>query len=278
LENFSAHVAFVKDDLVNDADRSEMQAWIRQTFSPMMQQSGYTAKPNESPTQRQRRAVLFNLLGYIGDDPQVVQQARTMVQSYMRDPESVDPTMARTVLSVAARHGDAELYDQYKVHMKAAKSPEQYYRYFRSLSDFQQSKLVEETLASTLTSEVRGQDLYMLPTMMENPAARETTWDFMRKNYNALNDKTGGGLGGFGIFLGAAESFCSPEKAQEVQQFFQEHPIQGTERNQKEAIESINSCATLKQQQQAGLAAWLKQNVSTRVASEGAKGSDASVR
>lgn len=104
---------------------------------------------------------------------------------------------------------------------------------------------------------------------MENPAAREAAWDFMRKNYNALSEKTGGGLGGFGIFLNAAESFCSPEKAQEVEQFFQQHPIQGTERNQKGAIESIHSCATLKEQQQTSLAAWLKQNASTSSANAG---------
>ena len=118
----------------------------------------------------------------------------------------------------------------------------------------------------------------MLPNLMQNPAARETTWDFMRKNYDALSAKVGGGLGGAGIFLGAAQSFCSPEKAQEVEQFFQQHPIQGTERNQKEAIESIDSCATLKQQQQSMLAAWLKQNASISTAKEGAKASDATVR
>ena len=173
-----------------------------------------------------------------------------MVQDYMRDPQSIDPTMARPVLEVAAHHGDAELYQQFKAQMKAAKSPEQYYRYFYSLTQFREPKLIDETLASALTPEVRSQDLYMLPNMMQNPAARETTWDFLRKNYGALSEKTGGGLGGFGIFLGAAKAFCSSDKAEEVEQFFQQHPIQGTERNQKEAIESINSCATLKQQQQ----------------------------
>jgi hypothetical protein len=53
--------------------------------------------------------------------------------------------------------------------------------------------------------------------------------------------------------------------------------MQGTERNQKEAIESIDSCATLKQQQQSTLAAWLKQNASTSTAKEGAKAGNASV-
>ncbi len=278
LDNFATRLDFINDELVSAADRPQLQAWIRQTFSPMMQQLGYTAKPDEPPTERQKRAVLFTLLGNVGDDPQVIQQAHTLVEAYMQNPQSVDGTLARSVLTVAARHGNAELYNQFKAQMKTAKSPEQYYRYFRALGDFPEPKLIDETLASTLTPAVRSQDLYMLPGMMQNPAARDATWDFMRKNYDALSTKTGGGLGGFGVFVGGTFSFCSQEKAQEVEQFFQQHPIQGTERNQKEALEYIHNCAALKQQQQSTLATWLKQNTSSTSASEGAKASNSSVR
>jgi aminopeptidase N/puromycin-sensitive aminopeptidase len=96
LSNFNGHLAFINDYLVSDADRPEFQAWVRQTFSPMMQQLGYAANPSDSPTDRQKRAVLFNMLGTIGDDPQVIQQARSLVQDYMKDPHSVDPTLARS--------------------------------------------------------------------------------------------------------------------------------------------------------------------------------------
>ena len=34
LENFAGHLDLINDDLVNDADRPEFQAWMRQTFSP----------------------------------------------------------------------------------------------------------------------------------------------------------------------------------------------------------------------------------------------------
>jgi puromycin-sensitive aminopeptidase len=96
--------------------------------------------------------------------------------------------------------------------------------------------------------------------MMENQAAQDQTWDFMRQNFNELEKKTGGGLGGFRIFFYATEGFCSEKKAQQVEQFFQQHPFPGTERNQKEALETINSCVSLRGQQQTKLAVWLKQN------------------
>ncbi len=262
LHNFGDHLDVIVNDLVNDADRPELQAWVRQTFSPLLQQLGYSARPNESPIERQRRAVLFGILGTSGNDPQVIQQARTMVQQYMKAPDSIDPTLASPVMLVAARHGDAELYKQFQEKLKSANSPEMYYRYFYSLGEFPEPNLMHETLASTLTPQVRGQDLGILVNMIQNPASRNTAWDFMRKNYDAISTKTGGGLGGFGLFLYSAQSFCTQEKAQEVEKFFQEHPIQGTERDQKAALESIRGCADLRQQQEGTLATWLKQNAS----------------
>ena len=278
LETFAEHLHFINDNLVNTADRPDFQSWLRQTFSPMMQQLGYAARPSDSPTDRQKRAILFSMLGTLGEDPEVIQQARTLVQEYMKDPRSIDGTLAKSVIKVAALHGDAELYNQFKAHLKNTKSPEEYYRYFYALGEFPQQNLIQQTLASTLTPDVRGQDLYLLPQMMQYPAARDVTWNFMQQNYHAISNKTGGGLGGFGIFLYSAQGFCSEEKAQEVQQFFQQHPIQGTERNQKEALEAINSCVTLRSQQQSTLAAWLKQNASTNASTSGTTSGSASVR
>jgi aminopeptidase N len=106
--------------------------------------------------------------------------------------------------------------------------------------------------------------------LLGNPASQNATWDFMRQHFDELLKKTGGGLGGVGIFLYGAHSFCDSEKAVEVKQFFEQHPFPGTERNQREAIEAINSCVDLRQQQQSNLAAWLKQNVNLN-ASTGAE-------
>ena len=184
----------------------------------------------------------------------------------------------RAVVSVAARHGSPELYAQFKAQMKNTKSPEEYYRYFYALGEFPQPELIKQTLDTSLTSEVRVQDLYLLPRMMGNPAAENTTWDFMQQNFDALSKKIGGGLGAFSIFLYAMQDFCDPQKAQQVQQFFQQHPFPGTERDQKEALETINSCIALRDQQQSNLAAWLKQNAPVTASVDAPATSGASVR
>src|SRR5271166_3166856 len=107
--------------------------------------------------------------------------------------------------------------------------------------------------------------------MLADPASQDATWNFMRTHFDQLQAKTGGGLGGVGIFLYGSQVFCSADKATEVKQFFQQHPFPGTERNQREAIETIDGCVELKDQQQSNLAAWLKQqNGATNAGAGGA--------
>jgi len=260
LENFGERLAYINERMVTETDRPEFQAWVRKTFSPMMQQLGYSARPGDTPEQKLKRSILFRTLGNVAQDPAVIQEANILVQQYMKDPTSVDATLGSAVISVAARHGDAELYQQYKAQLQKVKSPQQYNRFLYGLGEFPQPALIKQTLASTLTPEVRGQDLYLLVSMLANPTSQNATWDFMRQNIDALMKKTGGGLGGVSIFLSGAQSFCSEQKSSELKQFFDQHPFPGTERNQKEADESIKACVELAGQQQSKLAAWLKQN------------------
>jgi aminopeptidase N/puromycin-sensitive aminopeptidase len=278
LESFGNHLNFISEHLVTDADRPAFQAWLRGAFSPVLQQLGYTARADDTPGQKQKRAILFESLGNDANDPEVIQQARTLVQQYMKDPASIDPTLAGAVVSVAAHHGDAELYNQFKAQMQKVKSPQQYYRYFYGLADFSQPALIQQTLDSTLTKEVRGQDLYILIGLLQNPASQDAAWDFMREHFDELMKKTGGGLGGVGVFLHGAQTFCDTQKANEVQQFFQQHPFPGTERNQREAVEAISGCVELHGQQQNNLAAWLKQNGNSNASNGGGSPAVGTVR
>jgi len=269
LGSFGQHLDVIHDYMLTASDRPEFEAWMGAQFSPLLQQLGYDGRPSDTPEQKQKRADLFEGLGNIGNDPEVIQQARKMVQEYMKNPDAIDGNMLRPVLAVAAHHGDAQLYDEYKAQMQKATSPEQYYSYFYALPEFPQPELTKQTLDSLLTGQVRGQDLYLLLPMLANPSSQNATWDFMQSHFPQLQAKTGGGLGGVGIFLYGAQIFCSPDKATEVKQFFQQHPFPGTERNQREAIESIDSCVELRNQQQSNLAAWLKQQSSAMNAEKG---------
>ena len=118
LETFFDYLDFVNDKLTSPADRPALHAWLIRSFSPLLQQLGYTGRPGDTPEQKQKRAVLFDGLGNVADDPAVIAQANVLVQEYMKDPASVDGTLARAAVRVAARHGNAQLYAQYKAQLQ----------------------------------------------------------------------------------------------------------------------------------------------------------------
>ena len=64
----------------------------------MLKQLGYSGRPNDTPDEKQKRAILFEGLGNVGNDPEVIQQAQAMVQQYMKDPGSIDGTLAHAVV------------------------------------------------------------------------------------------------------------------------------------------------------------------------------------
>jgi aminopeptidase N len=269
LAEFSRQLQVINQFLANDADHARFQAWVRKTFSPMMQRAGYEARPGDTPEDNQQRATLFAMLGNVGDDPAVIDHARTLVREYMKDPGSVDGTLAGPVVSVAARHGDAELYNQFKAQLKDAKAPELFYRYFFALAQFPKAELLQQTLDWSLTPEVRSQDLRIIGAVTGNPVGEDMGWDFVRQHLDDIRKKTGGGLGGVGAILAVTGRFCDVQKRDQVQQFFQEHPFPGTERNQRQAIETINNCIALRNQQQANLVSWLAQSSAGSAASGG---------
>jgi hypothetical protein len=145
--------------------------------------------------------------------------------------------------------------------LKEAKTPQEYYKYFYALADFQQPQLLERTLEFALSPAVRNQDLYIIPMVMENHAGGDLAWNFVKTHWNDLAKKAGGGIEGAApVAFGGTGSFCDAQKRDDVKNFYDAHPIPGAERQFKGIQESINYCIELKQRQEQPLAEWLQKN------------------
>jgi aminopeptidase N len=121
---------------------------------------------------------------------------------------------------------------------------------------------VQRSLEYSVSEQVRSQDApFLLGALMANRRNRDTAWSFVREHWQQVEAK----LTNFstGSVINSAAQFCDSGKRDEVQQFFAQHPIPGTDRTLKQALETINLCVDLRQQQEANLASWLKdQNMS----------------
>ncbi len=259
IEDLMTGLDNVGRNLVNDSDKEEYRAWLRQFLSPMLKDIGYEPKPGEADEMKTLRARLFGALGYDARDPETTAEARNIADKAIADFNSVDHELAASALRVSALNGGKDLYDKLVTAMKNAKSPEAYYTYLFTLPRFGDTKLLQRTLDLSISPEVRSQDaLQVVTSVMHNPAGQDLAWDYIRQHWSEM-EKAGGPFASAEIVAGTS-SFCSPQLRDQVTEFFTAHNVPAAERTYKQSIEKINACVDFKTQQEPQLATWLGQH------------------
>jgi aminopeptidase N len=254
---------YIAEHLVNDADRESYDLWVRQLLAPAAKDVGWEPKLGESADQNSLRAHLMHALGYTAHDPDVEAVARKLTDQAMQNLSSVDRELLFEALPIAARNGDAALYDAVLARLKAAKSPEeQYIFYHQTLTRFSDPKLLERTLDYAISPEVRSQDsLIVIAGVMRNPAGAKLAWDFVRAHWSDIAN-LGGAFGG-GTIVAATGSFCDAGMRDDVKTFFATHHAPASERTLKQSLERMNYCIDLKAHQASQLASWLQSHGSS---------------
>jgi aminopeptidase N len=255
VEEITSRFASLHDYVVAAADRPALEKWIRDFLRPIANELGETPVSGEPDEKRALRSDVFAALGTYGRDPQLLAESRTLVEQYMRDPGSVDASLAKSALNISALTGDAALYDKYVQQMRAAKTPEEYYNYFAALGRFPDPALTERTFALALSPEVRNQDLFFLGNTFANPDTQAAAWELLKTNYDALVAKAGTELGG-GL-VDFAGVFCDERLGDDAQDFFASKNIPGAERQLKNAKDDVSNCVQLRRLQQSNLSAYL---------------------
>jgi aminopeptidase N/puromycin-sensitive aminopeptidase len=256
VESYSLYLDSINDYVVTSADREAYHAWVRTTFRPLMSKIGWTPAAGEKDDTHSLRSDLIEILGSIGEDPETIRQSTLLAKQYLKDPNSVDASVASVVLKVAARAGDAALFDEYLASVGNMHSPEQYYNVGGALSFFRDPKLVERTLDMSVSPEMRNQDApFRIAAALNNSQTQAVAWTWIKGHWPEVEKKltTSNGV----AIIGGARSFCSADLRDDVQQFFSEHKVPTSERALRQAVERINSCIGYREHQQGNLASWL---------------------
>jgi aminopeptidase N len=256
VDDLLGHLTYIGHYLVNDGDKEEYRAWLRQYLAPAMKDLGWEPKPGESDEQKTLRSSLVGTLGYGAHDPEALAEARKVTGQALADPSSVDHERAGGAFELTAANGDSAFYDKLMAGLKNPKSPEEYYMYFSALAQFGDPSLLQRTLDFAVSPDVRSQDaLGLITRVMRNPAGEKLAWDFIQSHWDAVA-KAGGPFASAEI-VGATSTFCDAGMRDQVTQFFSAHKVEAAERTYKQSIERINNCVDLKSQQEPQLASWL---------------------
>ena len=236
-------------------EKAAMAAWLRRTFSPQLEKLG-PAKPTDSPNTDQLRALLFGVLGIYGNDPTVSSQAKEIAEKYLADQTTVDPTLGQAALMIAARHGDANLFDKLQKVYETSPDPVMQETALHLLAQFENPELARRSLEYVTSGKVRNQDAALqFAVSLSIPATRDLAWNFIKSNWESVNAQLTTELGGY--LVNGTGSFCSAEMHEDVQNFFTAHKVAASGRVLKRATERINGCIELRRLQEPNLKKWL---------------------
>jgi len=259
VESYLPTLDYVNNYVLADADAPAFRGWVRSNFGPMMVKIGWMPGANENADIHTLRGNLIHILGMVGEDPETVRQATSVAQQYLKDPNSVDASIAKDVLAVAARFGNEELFQQYVSAMGRMRAPEQFYNVAGALTEFRDPKIVEKVLELSVSDEIRNQDAAgLISRVLINSDNQKTAWEWVKTHWPAVEKKITMSSGA--EIVNATRRFCSAEIDVDVQKFFTEHKVPSTDRALKQSHEDIAGCVKRRSRLQTELAQWLQQH------------------
>ena len=236
-------------------EKDALAAWVRATFEPEYKKLGPASK-DDSPNKRQMRANLFGTLGYVGNDPVVIAEAREMAGKFLADPTSVDATLGQTAIAIAARKGDAALFDQLQKVAETSTNPELQEGALRLLAQFEDPALVKRSDEYAISGKVRNQDAAIqLAIGLQIDATRDQTWEFIKSHWDAVHALLTPELGG--ALVGSTAAFCTADKRDDVEKFFADHKVASADQAMKHSVERINGCIEMRDLQEPNLKKWM---------------------
>jgi hypothetical protein len=263
LETIAGRLETIGDDIADATEQARYQAWIRARFGPVLTSLGLPGPAGDTDDRQSRRATLLHLVGVVGNDPAVQSTARELALRYIANPNAIPPTLATSVLQVAAVGGDATLYQRYLEQLRTpGVQPEHYYRYFSAISWFSDPSLVARTLELAASPDVRSQDAStLIGSLLVHRWSSNHAWEFTKERWPQLL-KTLNIFQAIPDIVESLGAFCSASRADDVKAFLATNSVPAVARAAQQAIERIDSCVALDMRQSKPFAAWLARSAS----------------
>ncbi len=243
-------------DAIPDCE-PRLRAWVEVYYGAQVDALGWDPAPDEHDDDRIRRATLLDIVGVVGEASSIIAEARTRCESQLKGRGGLDPYLADSVVQIAARNGDAALYDRMHAAMRRANTPQAGHRYLYGLAAFRDRAAIERTLELCHGDEVAMQDVsFLLTRLLENPDAAAPTWAFITKRWARLRKRLPPQLAG--RLIAATPALLTREHRSEVAAFFAARSLPGTDRPLRQALERFDAYAAFRRHAAGPLAAYLK--------------------
>ena len=249
--------------LVPDDLRPNYQRFIQKNFSEQARQLGWIPKDNESPEKKLLRPSILLAVATTGGDQDLAKQATQLTDQWLQNPSAIDPTMVVSTVATAAYYGDKALAERLLAQLEKTKDRQERGRILRAMGNFRNPEAIEAGMNAVLSKQVpfiEGAGLLFAGQGAQ--ATRKQSFEFMKAHFDQLASErpTGGGFDAGALFPRVGAELCDASSRTELEQFFRPkvNQFSGAPRALDQVLESIDVCIATRQEQEPGVAAFLK--------------------
>lgn len=212
---------------------------------------GWQAQPNEPHLMTLLRGLLIGLLSdFAFDDTEVALEAKSRFQSFLEDPNDVQrlPSDIRTqVFKIVLQNGGITEYEQIKSYYKTATDNAERKHVLNSLGSISDESLKIQTMEWMTSGEIKIQDFFygMGSVGRSNRLGRQVAWKYFQDNLEKIKSMVASASSSLmdACIVMCCGGFCSEEKAQEIEQFFQKNPLPKSSRKIEQTLENMRANA-----------------------------------
>jgi alanyl aminopeptidase len=248
-----------RDLFVTDELRPNYRRFVAEAFGARALALGFKSKPGEDEDTKLLRSAVVGLVAQDADEPALVAEASALARKWLTDRSAIEPEMVSTVLTVSARHGDAELFTAFLAEAKRSKDRRERGRILGALGAFRDPSVQKLALNLTLSPDFDAREsLVVLREAAADRVTREGAWAFLKANFDALaarlpRESPAG-------FPQLAAGFSDEAHRADVEAFFKDRAVNytGGPRRLAQSLEQIQLRTALRAAQQESVAGFLK--------------------
>jgi puromycin-sensitive aminopeptidase len=185
-------------------------------------------------------------------EPSVAQEAANRFEKFLLDHddvESLPSDMRSSVFKIVLKNGGEKEYEQILSYFDAATDNAERKHVLNSLGSTPDANLKLRTMEWTTSGAVKLQDFFyaMGSVGRSSHEGREISWKFYKDNFKKIRGMIGKGSASLmdACIVSCCGAFCSREKADEIDAFFQEHPLPSSTRKIAQTTENMRVNAKL---------------------------------
>ena len=217
----------------------EIRTYTAQFLGTIFDRLGWDSQKNEKHTDALLRSFVITALGKLGDK-EILNEARKRFNKFLKNKNSLAADLQEPVFVLVAWQGNEKTYNKLLSLYKKSTLQEEKIRFLMAMCNFKQKNLLLKTLALSLTTEVRSQNI-RVPIMgvSANIYGSDILWPWLKNNWKKLVRRFGVGNPLANRIVASIGSVIDDKQEKDVRKFFKKMPLPGTERVIEQTLERV---------------------------------------